>query len=202
MRQTVLLSLEQYCTDFIVGAFTPHNYAGAKVVARRFFWILSNEPSATFSFASCRLGRESARRLDHQSDDRQSFVVAGVNGLQDPGPGTEAHRGPPTEMDCTQANAVPGPSRLPYASPQAGLEAVQTYSSPPPPAPSLPVVDPSGSQAPTQAVLDARPPAKPRIVPTVVAADGVREVPHAFELCEVEDLITLIGESGTPAVQQ
>lgn len=33
----------------------------------------------------------------------------------------------------------------------------------------------------------------PDIIPTVVGEDGLREVPHLFELCQVDDLIALIG---------
>lgn len=33
----------------------------------------------------------------------------------------------------------------------------------------------------------------PTIVPTTIGQDGIRQVPHLFELCEVEDLIALIG---------
>lgn len=34
----------------------------------------------------------------------------------------------------------------------------------------------------------------PEITPTIVAEDGIREVPHLFEYCEVNDLIALIGK--------
>ncbi|KAL8287263.1 hypothetical protein RQP46_003715 [Phenoliferia psychrophenolica] len=73
-------------------------------------------------------------------------------------------------MDPTSANAVAGPSSTPAANqshPQAQAQAA---------APTTP----------------ARAPGAPLLVPTVVAPDGIREVPALFELCEAEDLITLI----------
>ncbi|GAA5822367.1 hypothetical protein JCM11251_006315 [Rhodosporidiobolus azoricus] len=94
--------------------------------------------------------------------------------------------------DPTNANAVAGPSRLP-----AGGSQPRVPPSPPkanataalPPAASI------SSAALPQADGKARPARRadgPLIVKTVVAADGVREVPSVFEHCEVEDLITLI----------
>ena len=35
---------------------------------------------------------------------------------------------------------------------------------------------------------------RPFIVPTVVLENGIREVPRRFEQCELEDLVTLIGQ--------
>lgn len=108
--------------------------------------------------------------------------------------------------DPTNANAVAGPSRLinsTLASPAPALSASQT----PPRAPGLPLVDPTGTtpnptppvvntEVPTTTTTFAAPksPKGPTIVPTVVGSDGSREVPSLFELCQVDDLITLIGE--------
>ncbi|KAK4051678.1 Pho80p cyclin [Microbotryomycetes sp. JL221] len=109
-----------------------------------------------------------------------------------------------SSFDPTNANASAGPSRTPAAitssaSSHQHLEAQQqhttgsaTATSEPPRAPHLPVVDPSGTQAPTQAANDSRSEARPKIVNTVVDQDGIRQVPYAFELCQVEDLIALI----------
>lgn len=33
----------------------------------------------------------------------------------------------------------------------------------------------------------------PKIIPTILHADGIKEVPHYFEMCQVDDLIVLIG---------
>lgn len=43
-------------------------------------------------------------------------------------------------------------------------------------------------------VTTARSVSGPEITPTIVAQDGIREVPHLFEYCEVNDLIALIGK--------
>ncbi|GAA6048324.1 hypothetical protein JCM3770_000949 [Rhodotorula araucariae] len=98
-------------------------------------------------------------------------------------------------LDPTNAYAVAGPSRIPAAPPgPAHAEAGGAPTALPRPHPAD-----GGSRAqPVAAAPPARrpPPARradgPIIVPTVVAVDGVREVPGAFEHCEVEDLITLI----------
>ncbi|GAA6021752.1 hypothetical protein JCM11491_007230 [Sporobolomyces phaffii] len=93
--------------------------------------------------------------------------------------------------DPTNANAVPGSSKHPYSP------------APVPPAPpALARIDPSGSAPPTTGPTSSAPaPAAasarrradgPIIVPTVVASDGVREVPQLFEHCHVDDLIALI----------
>lgn len=102
---------------------------------------------------------------------------------------------PLPRMDPTQGSSEAGPSRLPYTSIDNDTQAKPT---PPPPPPSLPVVDPvphdpsdlQRAQQQQQPRGGSRGP--PQIVPTVLAADGIREVPWLFELCEVEDLITLI----------
>lgn len=107
-----------------------------------------------------------------------------------------------------EGNAEAGPSRLPYGTPvplqqQQQLASATASATPqvPPPQPALPVVDPSG-QLPAGNPPPAATPAGgsvrgPTIVPSILGEDGVKTVPPAFELCEVEDLITLIGECGT-----
>ncbi|GAA5963352.1 hypothetical protein JCM3765_006993 [Sporobolomyces pararoseus] len=98
-----------------------------------------------------------------------------------------------TSHDPTNANAVPGSSKHPYnPTPTADTPGVA-----PPAPPSLPRIDPSGSAPPTEPrSISTQAPRRradgPIIVPTVVAADGVREVPQLFEHCQVEDLIALI----------
>lgn len=97
-------------------------------------------------------------------------------------------------MDPSQGNAVAGPSRLPYDA-VAYQQQAPTPANPPAP-PALPVVDP----APTTAAPPAAAPAAggsargPIIIPTVLGADGINELPQQFENCQVDDLITLIGE--------
>ncbi|GAA5915128.1 hypothetical protein JCM6882_008487 [Rhodosporidiobolus microsporus] len=100
--------------------------------------------------------------------------------------------------DPTNANAVAGPSRLPASgAAAAGAPVPPASGAAAPPPPSTSTAAP-GAEAGGQgeAAARARPAARradgPLIVKTVVAADGVREVPSAFEHCEVEDLITLI----------
>ncbi|GAA5913112.1 uncharacterized protein JCM6883_006526 [Sporobolomyces salmoneus] len=96
--------------------------------------------------------------------------------------------------DPTNANAVPGSSKHPYNP------ALSTPADPPAP-PSLPRIDPSTSAPPSEPIpvstthshpTPRRSANGPLIIPTVVAQDGVREVPQAFEHCQVEDLIALI----------
>ncbi|GAA5820332.1 hypothetical protein JCM10212_002767 [Sporobolomyces blumeae] len=102
-------------------------------------------------------------------------------------------------MDPTNANAVPGSSRHPYGStPSDSATQASTGLAPPPP-PTLPRVDPSASASTTTSKPTAATTPAPRrradgpvIVPTVVAQDGVRQVPQLFEHCQVEDLIALI----------
>ncbi|GAA5984096.1 hypothetical protein JCM5350_003776 [Sporobolomyces pararoseus] len=98
-----------------------------------------------------------------------------------------------TSHDPTNANAVAGSSKYPYNP----TPAVDTPGVVPPAPPSLPRIDPSGSAPPTEPrPIATQTPRRradgPIIVPTVVAADGVREVPQLFEHCQVEDLIALI----------
>ncbi|GAA6030323.1 hypothetical protein JCM8097_009047 [Rhodosporidiobolus ruineniae] len=106
------------------------------------------------------------------------------------------------QHDPTNANAVPGPSRLPpppsSASTPAAPASAGALAAPPPSAGATSSL--AASSAPTAATRPAQPPRKdpvrladgPVIVKTVVGPDGVREVPSAFEHCEVDDLITLI----------
>ncbi|BGP41702.1 Pho80p cyclin [Rhodotorula kratochvilovae] len=99
--------------------------------------------------------------------------------------------------DPTNAYAVAGPSRIPAAPPASAYAAAGAGAAPA----ALPRPDHPGGALRAQPAAGAPParrppPARradgPLIVPTVVAGDGVREVPGAFEHCEVEDLITLI----------
>lgn len=99
-----------------------------------------------------------------------------------------------TRPDPTNANAVPGPSRT-----------LSAPTGPAQPAPSTSSAHPDSQAVPAAAAAPGAPGAQtvrkdpvrradgPIIVKTFVAGDGVREVPSAFEHCEVEDLITLIG---------
>ncbi|SCV73718.1 BQ2448_6148 [Microbotryum intermedium] len=93
-------------------------------------------------------------------------------------------------MDPTNANAVAGPSRLPAH----GVE-----PTPPPPAPvPAPTAPDTTSTTTTTAAAAAEPENSssssrgPKIVPTVLDPDGLRVVPNLFELCQVDDLISLI----------
>lgn len=83
----------------------------------------------------------------------------------------------------TDANAVAGPSN-----------SGPLY----PPLPSAPTLSPTATvPAPTAPVV-VRSVAGPSIVPTILHPDGIKEVPRFFELCQVDDLITLICESPPP----
>ncbi|GAA5856003.1 hypothetical protein JCM8547_002936 [Rhodosporidiobolus lusitaniae] len=90
--------------------------------------------------------------------------------------------------DPTNANAVAGPSRAPAAAPPSSAV----------PLPSVPRQPPSAAphQQQQPAVQQQRQPVRradgPVILSTLVGADGVKEVPSAFEHCEVDDLIALI----------
>ena len=87
--------------------------------------------------------------------------------------------------DPTNAHAVPGPSTHPTA-----LSPAATLPRAPPPA----TVISAGALALALSSAPApRAPGAPAIVATVTGADGIKEVPPLFELCEAEDLITLIG---------
>lgn len=97
----------------------------------------------------------------------------------------------------TDARAVPGPSNhllfktsTASSAPARPTPAAPESRSAPPPASSsqtegdfVNVVMPDGGKS-----------RGPVIVPTVLDPDGVKVVPASFELCEVEDLIILIGE--------
>ncbi|KDE06868.1 hypothetical protein MVLG_02903 [Microbotryum lychnidis-dioicae p1A1 Lamole] len=90
-------------------------------------------------------------------------------------------------MDPTNANAVAGPSRLP-----AQQDDVPTPASVPVPVSTTsdPAVTTATTTAPeSKASSSSR---GPKIVPTVIDSDGLRVVPNLFELCQVNDLISLI----------
>lgn len=99
--------------------------------------------------------------------------------------------------DPTNVNAVAGPSRLAYAAPSATTTshtaAVQQ--------PTATALDPSmqgraGETAPIARKDPVRRADGPVIVPTRVdPVDNVRVVPQHFENCQLDDLISLIGES-------
>uniref|UniRef100_A0A0K3CL83 FGENESH: predicted gene_11.70 protein n=1 Tax=Rhodotorula toruloides TaxID=5286 RepID=A0A0K3CL83_RHOTO len=98
-----------------------------------------------------------------------------------------------TRPDPTNANAVPGPSRAP-SIPSAPSQPASSTSSAHPDSLAVPATGAAPAAPGAQAVRKdpVRRADGPIIVKTVVAGDGVREVPSAFEHCEVEDLITLI----------
>ncbi|BGP17995.1 Pho80p cyclin [Rhodosporidiobolus nylandii] len=92
--------------------------------------------------------------------------------------------------DPTNANAIAGPSRanVPAAPTANGAARAMPTAAPPAPAPT-----PAPPAARTQAPPPKRSANGPLIVKTLVSSvDGVREVPSAFEHCEVDDLIVLI----------
>ncbi|GAA5889363.1 hypothetical protein JCM8208_007855 [Rhodotorula glutinis] len=95
--------------------------------------------------------------------------------------------------DPTNAHAVAGPSRVPHthhAPPRQASGARSTSSHPAPP--STHSASSGAGPPPARRPPPTRRADGPLIVSTVIAADGVREVPGAFEHCEVDDLITLI----------
>lgn len=105
-------------------------------------------------------------------------------------------------MDPTQGSIEAGPSRLPYtgdnqsgtftarAPVQVGIEpSTTTANNTATTANTLPWSQPSHSQVRSI----------PNIVPTIIGSDGIRQVPHLFEMCEVEDLIALIGRNARAA---
>lgn len=116
------------------------------------------------------------------------------------------------DVDPTNANAVAGPSRLLAATDGVTAAAAASAAAPPRPtgdaasepqladnAPVRPVQPGEKHAAPSRPPSVRRDPVRraegPIIVPTQVTADGVRTVPQQFENCQLEDLITLIGES-------
>ncbi|KAM0751050.1 cyclin-domain-containing protein [Meredithblackwellia eburnea MCA 4105] len=100
--------------------------------------------------------------------------------------------------DPTNANAEPGPSSKPFvpdshtpATVTAAPAASSSYSSAEASAPKpTTIVAPAKDQQ--QPPITSRPPNAPSIVPTIDLPDGTKQVPALFELCEPEDLITLI----------
>ena len=72
-------------------------------------------------------------------------------------------------------NSIPGPSSKPYQSPSHSNSTI--------PVPT------SNSTTPVPRSVDG-----PIIIPTILHADGIKEVPHFFELCQIDDLIVLIGK--------
>lgn len=103
--------------------------------------------------------------------------------------------------DPTNANAVAGPSRVAYAAgpATAALSAARdppTATRPPHPGQSRPAsaADDTGT-ASTARREPVRRAGGPVIVPTRVDPDNVRVVPQQFEHCQLDDLISLIGES-------
>lgn len=109
-------------------------------------------------------------------------------------PSTKTTMAPP---DPTNAYAVPGPSRLPSSQPQHPRASTGAAFAAAGAAPRPSVNDGSraSSRSSSQRPVRKEPIRRadgPLLVKTVVAADGVREVPGAFEHCEVEDLINLI----------
>ncbi|BGP26087.1 phosphate system cyclin PHO80 [Rhodotorula toruloides] len=98
-----------------------------------------------------------------------------------------------TRPDPTNANAVPGPSRAPFV-PSASSQLAPSTSSAHPDSHAVQAAGAAPSAPGAQGFRKdpVRRADGPIIVKTVVSGDGVREVPTAFEHCEVEDLITLI----------
>ncbi|KPV72359.1 uncharacterized protein RHOBADRAFT_18277, partial [Rhodotorula graminis WP1] len=95
--------------------------------------------------------------------------------------------------DPTNAHAVAGPSRVshthhPHARQAPGPRSASSHPAPP----STHSASSGAGPPPARRPPPTRRADGPLIVPTVVAVDGVREVPGAFEHCEVDDLITLI----------
>ncbi|GAA5986573.1 hypothetical protein JCM11641_003679 [Rhodosporidiobolus odoratus] len=92
--------------------------------------------------------------------------------------------------DPTNANAVAGPSRLPDAT---SAEDSSRGSVVPPSLPTQPTSSIPPGPSPTAARREpVRRADGPVLVKTLVGPDGMREVPCAFEHCEVDDLIALI----------
>lgn len=101
----------------------------------------------------------------------------------------------PTPFRCMSAPGSGGPSPAPIAG-DADFAAAGA-AEPPPAPPNEPTPGPSSNPPPPPNPNAAGIGGPPRIVPTKVAPDGVREVPRRFEQCEVEDLIQLIGALST-----
>ena len=51
----------------------------------------------------------------------------------------------------------------------------------------------AAESASTASAASVKTPRGPVIVPTLIGLDGIKTLPRAFELCEVDELITLIG---------
>jgi hypothetical protein len=104
----------------------------------------------------------------------------------------------------TDSNAIAGPSN--YRAPVPTILPTTAFAPPHPVTSSL--VEPkteeslSGVEGATAQVVPpvvVRSVTGPTIVPTVLCPDGVKEVPSLFELCQVDDLITLICELPPPS---